>query len=62
MSRCLEAFNAFSLAARNSDLSMAEALNDPLIRTVMEADGVDPEALESEFLQIAESRAETLEA
>lgn len=62
MSRCLEAFNAFSLAARNSDLSMAEALNDPLIRTVMEADGVDPEALESEFLQIAESRAEALEA
>lgn len=62
MSRCLDAFNAFSLAARNSDLSMAEALNDPLIQTVMEADGVDPKALESEFLQIAASRAETLEA
>lgn len=62
MSRCLEAFNAFSLAARNSDLSMAEAMNDPLLRTVMEADGVDPEALETEFLQIAQSRAETLEA
>ena len=57
MSRCLEAFNAFSLAARNSDLSMAEAMNDPLLRTVMEADGVDPEALETEFLQIAQSRA-----
>lgn len=56
MSRCLEAFNAFSLAARNSDLSMAEALNDPLIQTVMEADGVDPETLETEFLRIAESR------
>ncbi|HRF10086.1 MAG TPA: hypothetical protein PL193_15785 [Xanthobacteraceae bacterium] len=61
MSRCLEAFNAFSLAARNSDLSMAEAMNDPLLRTVMEADGVDPEALETEFLQIAQSRAEALE-
>ncbi len=62
MSRCLDAFNAFSLAARNSELSMAEALNDPLIRSVMEADGVDPEVLESEFLLIAESRAESLEA
>jgi len=41
---------------------MAEAMNDPLLRTVMEADGVDPEALETEFLQIAQSRAETLEA
>lgn len=61
MSRCLEAFNAFSLAARNSDLSMAEALNDPLIRTVMEADGVDPKVLESEFLQVAERRAEAPE-
>jgi hypothetical protein len=58
MSRCLDAFNAFSLSARNSELSMAEALNDPLIRTVMEADGVDPKALESEFLAIAQTRAE----
>jgi hypothetical protein len=40
---------------------MAEALNDPLIRTVMEADGVDPEVLESEFLRVAERRAETPE-
>jgi hypothetical protein len=62
MSRCLDAFNAFHLAARNSDLSMAEALNDPLIRSVMEADGVDAELLETEFLQIAERRAEALEA
>lgn len=62
MSRCLDAFNAFSLSARNSELSMAEALNDPLIRIVMDADGVDPEALETEFLQIAEDRAEALEA
>jgi hypothetical protein len=61
MSRCLDAFNAFHLSARNSELSMAEALSDPLIRTVMEADGVDAEALETEFLAIAESRAETLE-
>jgi hypothetical protein len=62
MSRCLDAFNAFSLAARNSELNMAEALNDPLIRTIMDADGVDPEILETEFLQIASSRAEALEA
>lgn len=61
MSRCLDAFNAFSLSARNSELSMAEALNDPLIRTVMEADGVDPEALETEFLAVAENRSEPLE-
>jgi len=61
MSRCLEAFNAFSLSARNTELSMAEALSDPLIRTVMQADGVDPEALETEFLQIAENRAEALQ-
>jgi hypothetical protein len=40
---------------------MAEALTDPLIRTVMEADGVDPEALETEFLAIAESRSEVLQ-
>jgi hypothetical protein len=47
MSRCLEAFSACLPAVRNTELSMAEALNDPLIRTVMEADGVDPEALET---------------
>jgi hypothetical protein len=61
MSRCLDAFSARLPAVRNTELSMAEAMNDPLIRTVMEADGVDPEALETEFLQIAESRAEALE-
>lgn len=62
MSRCLDAFNARSLSARNSELSMAEALTDPLIRTVMEADGVDPELLKVEFLQIAETRAAGTEA
>ena len=62
MNRCLEAFNAFSLSACNSELSMAEALSDPLIRTVMEADGVDPAALETEFLTIAERRTEALQA
>ncbi len=61
MSRCLDAFSACLPAVRNTELSMAEALNDPLIRTVMEADGVDPEALETEFLLIAENRAEALE-
>lgn len=61
MSRCLDAFSACLPAVRNTELSMAEALNDPLIRTVMEADGVDPEALETEFLLIAETRAETIQ-
>lgn len=61
MSRCLEAFNAFSLPACNSEISMADALTDPLIRTVMEADGVDPEALEAEFLRIAEYRESALQ-
>ena len=61
MSRCLDAFSACLPPVRNTELSMAEAMNDPLIRTVMEADGVDPEALETEFLQIAESRAEALQ-
>ncbi len=56
MSRCCDAFNAFSLSARNSELSVTEALNDPLIQTVMEADGVDPEALETEFRLVAERR------
>jgi hypothetical protein len=61
MSRCLDAFNARSLAARNADLSMAEALSDPLIRTLMDADGVDPEVLEHEFLRIAEGREAPVE-
>lgn len=61
MSRCLDAFSACLPAVRNTELSMAEALNDPLIRTVMEADGVDPEALKTEFLLIAEIRAETIQ-
>lgn len=62
MSRCLEAFNACAPAARNTDLSMAEALRDPLIRTLMDADGVDPEALEFEFTRIAEARETHIEA
>ena len=61
MSRCLDAFNARGLAARNTDLSMAEALSDPLIRTLMDADGVDPEALEDEFLRIAEAREDSIQ-
>jgi hypothetical protein len=61
MNRCLDAFSARLPAVRNTELSMAEALTDPLIRTVMEADGVDPEALETEFLAIAESRSEVLQ-
>jgi hypothetical protein len=61
MSRCLDTFSACLPAVRNTELSMAEAMNDPLIRTVMEADGVDPEALETEFLAIAAHREVALE-
>jgi hypothetical protein len=61
MSLCLDAFSACLPAVRNTEMSMAEAMNDPLILTVMEADGVDREALETEFLAIAESRSEALQ-
>ena len=60
MSRCFESYNAWASAARNSDLSMAEALADPLIRTVMDADGVDAGELEAEFQRIADSREAAL--
>lgn len=61
MSRCLEAFNARSTLARKTDLSMAEALNDPLIQTLMDADGVDRDAIADEWTQIADAREATLE-
>ncbi|HMN52091.1 MAG TPA: hypothetical protein PKB01_08535 [Xanthobacteraceae bacterium] len=40
---------------------MAEALNDPLIRSVMDADGVDVGQLQAEFERIAESREAALQ-
>jgi hypothetical protein len=35
------------------DLSLTEALADPLIRAVMEADGVDPRKLAAELREMA---------
>ncbi len=61
MSRCFESYKAWASAACNSDLSMAEALNDPLIRSVMDADGVDVGQLQAEFERIAESREAALQ-
>lgn len=58
MSRSCFTLNARSDAGCKTDLSMAEALNDPLIRTLMDADGVDAKELEHEFLRIAEARTE----
>ena len=36
-----------------SSASLRETLDDPLIRLVMNADGVDPRALESELCEMA---------
>jgi hypothetical protein len=47
---------------RNTDeeLTMRSALSDPLIRTLMAADNVDPVKLESMLRRIAEQVAPTL--
>lgn len=37
------------------EFTLADALNDPLIRMVMKADDVDPRALEAELRQVAAS-------
>ena len=42
-------------AARIQSLTFPEILSDPLVRLVMKADGVDPEALENELSDIAAS-------
>jgi hypothetical protein len=42
------------------ELTMSSALSDPLIRTVMAADNVDPIKLESMLRRIAEQVAPTL--
>lgn len=61
MNRSDTAFNACGYTLRKTDLSMAEALNDPLIRTLMDADGVDPETVANAWVEIAEARAAYLE-
>lgn len=42
--------------------SLRETLNDPLIRLVMDADGVDPRALEAELCEMAWTLDEREEA
>jgi hypothetical protein len=42
-------------AARLRSLTFPDILSDPMVRLVMKADGVDPEALESELSDIAAS-------
>jgi hypothetical protein len=41
------------IRAGSSDMSLAEALNDPLIRAVMAADHVDPSRLADELRETA---------
>jgi hypothetical protein len=40
----------------NQELTLSSALSDPLIRTLMAADNVDREQLESMLLRIAKER------
>jgi hypothetical protein len=42
------------------ELTMSSALSDPLIRTLMAADNVDPVSLESMLRRIAKEAAPTL--
>jgi hypothetical protein len=39
--------------ARACDLSLTEALADPVVRAVMDADGVDPRKLAAELREMA---------
>ncbi len=41
------------IAAGCRDMSLAEALADPLIRAVMAADGIDPARLKTELAETA---------
>ena len=45
------------IGAGAPDMSLAEALSDPLIRAVMAADGVDPARLEIELGETAQHLA-----
>jgi hypothetical protein len=46
-------YKAAERAARIRSLTFPEILTDPLVRLVMKADGVNPEALENELSDIA---------
>lgn len=48
-------YNAAERAARIRSLTFPEILTDPLVRMVMKADGVDPQALQNELSGIAAS-------
>lgn len=48
-------YNAAERAARIRSLTFPAILTDPMVRLVMKADGVDPEALENELSGIAAS-------
>jgi hypothetical protein len=37
------------------EMTMRDALSDPVIRALMDADGVDPAALEADLREVAES-------
>jgi hypothetical protein len=41
----------------HDELSLSEALSDPLVRTIMNADNVDPRALEASLRTTAEKVA-----
>jgi hypothetical protein len=41
------------MTAQCRDMTLPEALRDPLVRAVMAADGVDPERLSEQLQQIA---------
>ncbi len=47
--------NAVERAARIRSMTFPEILSDPMVRLVMKADGVDPQALENELSDIAAS-------
>jgi len=49
--------NETSMFGGIRELTLSEALSDPLIRSVMAADGVDPEELEVMLRDIAQVRA-----
>ena len=48
------------IGAGFTDMSLAEALADPLIRTVMAADGVDPARLAHELAETARRVGRTM--
>lgn len=43
------------MTCRYRELALQDALSDPVIRAVMDADGVDPAALEADLSEIAET-------